>query len=327
MQVKPASRTAAAAGAAAAPPRPAERQLPPVPRFDEQRPAAASRAAAAEVVTTAAPNRRPLAAVAGTHAATASRPPVPAAPPAARPQQVVLREGGAAGRSGRDEEEDGEEDETAPVVLSKLAQRVQRGRQSLAPSKASCAGRGAALCCLQECSHATVLPLLALPARLQPHPPLCPACCRLCWVGMAACCTAAVRASLGLTTAMMMSPRCQWATLPPRQQLQRRTTLMPRDLWHVRPAAGQRRRCRSALRGLACRSTAPETWLSRAQALPASERCLCHRRRLQRWLLRRLPLRHACPWVRRRPSRPAQPHQQRSTQRGQGGGWWRTKTR
>ncbi|PSC73666.1 hypothetical protein C2E20_3077 [Micractinium conductrix] len=144
-EVKPASRTAAAAGAAAAPPRPAERQLPPVPRFDEQRPAAASRAAAAEVVTTAAPNRRPLAAVAGTHAATASRPPVPAAPPAARPQQVVLREGGAAGRSGRDEEEDGEEDETAPVVLSKLAQRVQRGRQSLAPSKIVLGGDGSLL--------------------------------------------------------------------------------------------------------------------------------------------------------------------------------------
>lgn len=141
------------AASAAAPPKPlGERQLPPVPRFDEQRPASvASRTAAADVVTTAAPVRQPLAplpasrAAAGAAApseAAAARPPLPAA---AGRQQVVLQACGAATQGAAPAAAAGEEDETAPVVMSKLAQRVQRGRQSLAPSKIVLGGDGSLL--------------------------------------------------------------------------------------------------------------------------------------------------------------------------------------
>lgn len=131
--------------ASGAAPKPAERQLPPVPRFDEQRSSAAAAASAtnrpADVVTTAAPSRQPLAVLptassrraAAAVPPAAARPPLPVGVPAGR-QQVVLQACGAATR-GAAQEEAGEEDETAPVVMSKLAQRVQRGRQSLAPSK------------------------------------------------------------------------------------------------------------------------------------------------------------------------------------------------
>lgn len=118
--------------------RPPERQLPPVPRFDA-RPAApavastAGRTVVAEVVSTAAPARVPLAGTQAPVPAPATLQQQPAAAPSSR-QQAVVQEGGARGAEacGR-----GEEEETAPVVMTKLAQRVQRGRQSLAPSKAS----------------------------------------------------------------------------------------------------------------------------------------------------------------------------------------------
>ncbi|KAI7845303.1 hypothetical protein COHA_001145 [Chlorella ohadii] len=134
----------AAAGATTAA-RPAERQLPPVPRFDEQRPAAAAAAgqtAPAEVVTTAAPGRPLIAAAAPSRSAAGTASTKAAAAPAGGRQQLVLQESGAATQGGRQAEEGDEEDETAPVVLSKLAQRVQRGRQSLAPSKIVLGGDG-----------------------------------------------------------------------------------------------------------------------------------------------------------------------------------------
>ncbi|PRW45719.1 hypothetical protein C2E21_5938 [Chlorella sorokiniana] len=138
-----AAGNADAAAPAAAAARPVERQLPPVPRFDEQRPAAAaaSQTAPDEVVTTAAPSQPPIPAAAPSRAAAAAA----SAKPAASRPQVVLQECGAATQGRRQAEQGDEEDETAPVVMSKLAQRVQRGRQSLAPSKIVLGGDGSLL--------------------------------------------------------------------------------------------------------------------------------------------------------------------------------------
>jgi hypothetical protein len=143
----------------------AERALPPVPRFDEQ-PAAPSLLAAAadstlagETGSRAAPARMPPVGppTAGTAPAAAAGP----AAGAAR-QQVVLREG----ERGRPGEEAGEEDETAPVVLSKLAQRVRSGRQSLAPSKVGAASHPC-LAFPTAAASAGLLPACLATAELQ----------------------------------------------------------------------------------------------------------------------------------------------------------------
>ena len=102
----------------------AARPVPPVPRFDGSSSSNTSRPPL--------PARQPLAPVSST-AATAPSKPVGAVPPAAvhgrqLQQRVVLHEGSAAKAADSDEE-------TAPVVMSRLAQRVQKGRQSLAPGK------------------------------------------------------------------------------------------------------------------------------------------------------------------------------------------------
>lgn len=120
--------------------RPPERQLPPVPRFDA-RPAApavassAGRTVVVEIVSTAAPARMLPAGTQAPVPAPATLQPQPAPSPPGRQQAVVQAGGVPGGHRGAEAVGRGEEEETAPVVMTKLAQRVQRGRQSLAPSK------------------------------------------------------------------------------------------------------------------------------------------------------------------------------------------------
>ena len=256
---------------AAAAAKPAERQLPPVPRFDEQRSAAAasaSQTAPAEVVTTAAPGRPPIPAAAASQATAGAGSIKAAAAPAGSRQQVVLQECGAATQGRRQAEQGDEEDETAPVVMSKLAQRVQRGRQSLAPSKVGrWMGRVGGVCLM------AALPLLLLPAcwpqvalirgmHAQQHLPIVlPPDCRSCLAAMAACCTAAALALLGWA-AMRMMTRCRWPTDQNPQQ--RRQMLMPHDRWRGRPPpppTAQPRRSGHGRQAPGCRLTVQAMWL------------------------------------------------------------------
>eukprot|EP00887_Chlorella_sp_A99_P002275 scaffold10.g2275.t1 len=135
-----------------------ERQLPPVPRFDVGKPplpqpgaalgargAPAAGEAQAAHARPAAPAHLPATAPpwpgAAPRPAAARAQPERLAAAAQRPrhqQQVVLGEDSSAA-DGRASDAD---EETAPVVMSKLAQRVQRGRQSLAPHKIVLMGDG-----------------------------------------------------------------------------------------------------------------------------------------------------------------------------------------
>ena len=323
--------------------RPAERQPPPVPRFDEQRPVAAAPAgqtAAAEVVTTAAPGRPPPAAAPSRAAAAAAAASTkPAAGAAAGRQQVVLQECGPATRGGRREEAGEEEDETAPVVMSKLAQRVQRGRQSLAPSKV-----GRAACwvrCLWRLGdfllHVRALQLLQSTPRalLKELAPLPRRRCRLCWAATAACCTAAALALRG-GAARMTTILCLWPTGLSRQRQRRMPT--PRVRWRGqgRPAAAGRRRPLRGRPARGCRLMAQAMLRSCGPHRPAPRRCPFRRPRRQRWPRQpRPPPQPGCPWARRHPSPPGPQRRRRPRCRcssshrrrhGRAGGWWKTKT-
>jgi hypothetical protein len=118
---------------------PRPRQLPPIPRFDGLRPHVPSAASAAAPGATAEPaavSSRAAAEAGGAPASRIALAPLPkpaaavpaAATAAAGPrQQVVLGEASEACG--------GSDDETVPHVMSKLALKIAKGRQSLAPGK------------------------------------------------------------------------------------------------------------------------------------------------------------------------------------------------
>lgn len=125
----------------------APRQLPPIPRFDGSKPPLPGSTAAAAAAPAAA-------------SATVAKPTAAVAAAVVR-QQVVL--GDAAEAAAGDEDED----ETVPHVMNKLALKIAKGRQSLAPGKVRM-GCGASNASLEVVSILAAPPHAGMHARCAP---------------------------------------------------------------------------------------------------------------------------------------------------------------